>query len=520
MKKKVNKNYVLIFTLTTFIFFSKYFNSFFLFNEDYIITKILLETSDIQYYPLVESLSRFDLSPSFSKYFTPQKIITFPILSIIWHAIFFKFLNYYSFIVLEFIFKFLTFLVLYKIFKKLDINSICSIFFSFLILILPSFINFIELVDFKNLDLVGRLVNANLGYRFPRPLVTFLYLNIFLFFLLCYFNNKFKKKKIFLFLPLSIVLIFLANSFFYLFISCSLLLLLLLIINLKKNFFSFFKENILILLFSFILVLFGVSIILFQSIFGEVDYSRRIGLFEINFNEKIFLLRYFFLSFIKYEIIALFFLSLILKFFSKQVLLKKNIIDKINIFFYLFLCSIISPFLFVLLFPKVISLYHFFDLIIFTGIYYIFFYFIVFFYFRFNNFFTKVTFVYILYCTCFFLIFLNNKFTTINVDERQDINLINTFLLKNNINSTNKVLFTDDLRIINLWLYHKNKYLSVPEGFSNSLNDTQIEKSLFLLFKSLDINNNEFKNFLNLKSEDGRNFFSLFLFNYKYQANS
>ena len=95
--------------------------------EDFLITKILLETSDIQYYPLVETLSRFDFFPSFNSYFIAKKIITFPFLSIIWHAILFKFFGYYSFIILEFFFKFLVFVVLYKIFKKFVIIFINSI---------------------------------------------------------------------------------------------------------------------------------------------------------------------------------------------------------------------------------------------------------------------------------------------------------------------------------------------------------------------------------------------------------
>jgi hypothetical protein len=114
---------------------------------------------------------------------------------------------------------------------------------------------------------------------------------------------------------------------------------------------------------------------------------------------------------------------------------------------------------------------------------------------------------------------LNNRFIAINASQRQDINLINSFLLKNNITNTTKTLFTTDLHIINLWLYHKNKYLSVPEGFTNSLKDSQIEESLFLVFKSLNISDYEFKQLFYLKSKDERMFFSMYFYNYKYQAN-
>jgi hypothetical protein len=519
MLKKINKNYILIFILTVLVLVLKYFYSFIFFKNDFLITKILLETSDVQYYPLVESLSRFDFSPSFNNYFIAKKIITFPLLSLIWHAILFKFFNYYSFIVLEFIFKLLIFIILYKIFKKVEINSKFAIFFSFLILALPSFFYLIGLLNFKSLDLINHLIDNNLGYRFPRPLVTFFYLNLFLYFLICFFQGN-KKIKIVFILPLSIILIFLGNSFFYLFISCSLLLFIFLIIKLKKKFFLFIKKNILILFFSISLILIGLLIIFFQSFYGEADYSRRIGLFEINFQEKLYLLKYFLISLLKEEIIILIFFSLILNFYSKRILFKKYTTDVLSIFFYLFLSSIISPFLFVFLSSKVISLYHFFDLIIFTGIYYIFLSLIICCYYKFKNLFANSVFVYILIFACCFVIFLNNRFIAISASQRQDINLINSFLLKNNIKNTTEVLFTNDLRIINLWLYHKNKYLSVPEGFSNSLQDSQIERSLLLVFKSLNISDYDFEKFLYLKSKDGRNFFSTFFYNYKYQANS
>jgi hypothetical protein len=519
MIKIINKNYILIFILTVLFFFLKYFYSFFLFKEDYLITKILLETSDIQYYPLVESLSRFDFSPSFNDHFIAQKIITFPILSLIWHVILFKFFNYYSFIILEFIFKFLTFLILYKIFRKLDINSICSIFFSFLILALPSFFYFIALVNFKNFNLINQLININLGYRFPRPLVTFFYLILFLYFLICYCQNKY-KKKIFFFIPISIVLAFLANSFFYLFISCSLLLIILLITKVKKNFFYFIKKNILILSCGIFIILVGLFLVFFQSFYGEADYSRKIGLFDINFQDKIFLFKYFLLSILKLETISLILSSLVLKFFSKKIFFQKNIVNIINIFFYLFVCSIIAPFVFVFLSSKVISLYHFFDLIIFTGVYYILFNVIIYLYYRFKSLLANSILVYFLFFIFSLVVLLNYKFIAVNINQRQDINLINNFLISNNIANTNKTLFTNDLHVINLWLHHKNKYLSIPEGFSNSLTDNQVEKSLFSLFKSLNINNNEFKKFLDIKGADGRSFFSTYFFIYKYQANS
>jgi hypothetical protein len=519
MIKEINKNYILIFFLTILFFLSKYFYSLFFFKEDFLISKILLETSDIQYYPLVETLSRFDFFPSFNSYFIAKKIITFPFLSIIWHAILFKFFGYYSFIILEFFFKFLVFIVLYKIFKKLEINSLSAIFISFLILALPSFFYLIGLLGFKNLNLINQLVDNNLGYRFPRPLITFFYLNLFLYFLICFFKDNQKNKVNFIFV-ISVILIFLAHSFFYLFISCSLLFFTMLIIKFKKNFFFVIKKNILTLFSSFLIILIGLFLLFLQSFYGESDYSSRIGLFEINSDKKFFLFKYFLLSFLRLEMIILFSTSFILKFFSKNIFTKNNIVEILNIFFYLFICSVFAPFIFVFLSLKVISLYHFFDLIIFIGIYYIILNLFVYIFQEFKNLFIKLNSILFLFFIGFFIVFLANRLIAIKIDQRQDLNSINKFLLENDIIKTNKVLFTNDTVIINLWLHHKNKYLSVPEGFSNSLNDSQVEESLLLTLKSLNLSQEDFKKFIRLKSAEGRNFFSVFFFNYKYQANA
>lgn len=340
-----------------------------------------------------------------------------------------------------------------------------------------------------------------------------------MYFLICFFKDNKKLKIIYIFTA-SIVLFFLANSFFYLFISCSLLLFILLILRLQETLFFFIKNNILVLSCSAGIILTGLLILFFQSFYGEPDYSRRIGLFEINLEQKIFLFKYFFLSMLRLEIIILIFFSFTLNFFSKKVFFEKNIINILNIYFYLFICSIISPFVFVFLSSKVISLYHFFDLIIFAGVYYVFLYFSILFYRNFKSLLTNSMLIYILFFICCVVVFFNNRSIAINLTQRQDINLINSFLIKNNINSTDKILFTNDLKINNLWLFHKNKYLSVADGFSNSLTDSQVEQSLFSVFKSLNIDNNGFNKFLDVKTPDGRSYFSLFLFNYKYQANS
>jgi|694.fasta_scaffold81826_4 hypothetical protein len=523
LKKKIN--YFIIFFITITFFILKYSYSLIYFKEDFLITKILIETGDIQYYPVVESLSKFQLNPSFSNHLKAEKILTFPFFSLIWHSILFKFFDYYSFIILEFFFKFLTFVILYKIFKKFEITNFFSIFLGLLVLSLPYLFNLFELLNFTNLNLINQLINRNFGSIFPRPLVAFFYLYFFLYVLMCFYINK----KAVLILPISILLFLLANSFYIYFITSFLLLFLILIIIFKKNIIIFIRENILILFISMLIILTGPFFVFFQNFYGEPDYSRRIGLFQISFDEKKFLLKYFISSFLRLQIIILFSISFILKFFVKKIFLNDKISNLLNIFFYFFICSIIAPFIFVFFSSKIIHVYLFFDFIILTCFFYIFFFSIIYFYQNIKTYAFRNALVFFFYFFCFFSIFIAHKNHAknpqINQDtvyslSRDDINLINNFLLESNYQKSDKILFTNDTVIINLWLFHKNKFLSVPEGFSNSLTDIQIEESLFATLKSLGVDDSSFKEYLDLNNTEGRNFFSTFFYVSKYQANS
>ena len=82
-------------------------------------TFLLFNLEDTQYFPIVYSLSDFNISPSFLEDVNPDKVIGFPILGIIIHALFFKFVGIYSFIILEYIFQIIFLIVTFKLFVKI-----------------------------------------------------------------------------------------------------------------------------------------------------------------------------------------------------------------------------------------------------------------------------------------------------------------------------------------------------------------------------------------------------------------
>ena len=78
-----------------------------------------------------------------------------------------------------------------------------------------------------------------------------------------------------------------------------------------KNFFKFIYENKskIIIVFS-VFILFSLPF-LFQIYFGESDYSERIGVFEIDSEKKIYLLKYYFMNLLRIEFLLLFIISLV-----------------------------------------------------------------------------------------------------------------------------------------------------------------------------------------------------------------
>ena len=87
------KPFLIVF-FTSLIFLSlKWILSIYFFDES-LITSILINTSDIQYYPLIVSLSELNLNPTYFQNYTDSKIINFPFFSLIIHSFFINFLAY------------------------------------------------------------------------------------------------------------------------------------------------------------------------------------------------------------------------------------------------------------------------------------------------------------------------------------------------------------------------------------------------------------------------------------------
>ena len=124
-----------------------------------------------------------------------------------------------------------------------------------------------------------------------------------------------------------------------------------------------------------------------------------------------------------------------------------------------------------------------------------------------------------------FFIFTSNIYIAKKVNDKNSLAVeetqkVQNYLQNQKLTSTKKKLFTNDLKIMNLWLLNKNNQLIISDGFTNSLKNKDIEFNLIHSLKDFEVSNEELKNFLSLGKSEIRNDLLMRLFIYRYQANS
>lgn len=509
---KIESIYIYLLILSLFYIFLKYIFSFIEYPNIGLILKIIY-FSDTEYFDIVESLSRFDFYLDRSKFEVTEKIFGFPLFSVLIHSFFFKVFGFHSFLILEFIFNFILCIILFKIFNSLfdkKYLSLALIFFLYSTLLLLEFGQYFDSIDGIAKKIHLPIVDF-IGNRFPRPMVTSIFAFYIVYSNLSIIEKNYINIKSNIFF-ISISLMILANSFFYLFITLLFASFLSLYKVLYKKFFN--------LIIFIIPIILGLLIVILQQYLSEPDYEVRIGVRNINLSDKIFLIKYFFLKILQYEIISLILFNIILLF---QV--KKNFNNyHYRKFLFIFLCfvsSIISPFIFIIISNKIISLYYFWTGVKFFG----FFCLIILITKYLKNKFSMKWFYIFLFAFIFISTIKNYKYIN-NKDSNlfNELDQVYKFLKEKNFESdltfygeTSRIKFNQ--RVLNLtWLSLNKKYLMFPPGFSSALKDSQIENLIFYLYKSLDVDQDLFTKLISDRS-CGRDCFALY-FTHKYSVNS
>jgi len=484
---------------------------------------LLFNIKDIQYFPIVYSLSDFNLSPTYLEDIHTDKVIGFPLLGTLVHSLLFNQIGIYSFIILEYFFQIIFLIVVFKVFIKVFEEHRKSFYFLICLMLLSSIVAILSIYQnnmvFQNLY---SLFDSNLGTRFPRPLITGILIFLTFYYILDFqhqLNKSFHNTYV---VKISIVLGLLLNTFFYYFIIFLILLIIIFLININKKLFSIiiFKKFLLFLT----IFLFVASPFVFQQIYSESDYSIRVGLIHLENEKKYYLISYFLKKLISLKFSSIMIVAFLFFCYLNNFL--KKMCEKINIFFYFIISSILSTIFFIILSPGIISIYHFADIIMFSLILYLLIgSFIIIYGFIEKSKFSKnlINNKIIIFLTLIFLIFdgfyvfsdFNKKKESINETIK-----LEEFLDDKNLFNTKYKLFSNDIVAFNIWLLKNNNNLLVSDGFTNSLKNSQIEYNLINNLKHFGFSDKKFKDFISLGQSEVRNSFFLGLFTYRYQANS
>jgi len=505
---------LLIFLFSLFLILFKWVFSYYQFNDENLLNKIIFEIQDFYYFPHIIYLLELDFSPNYLENYLAENFIPTPIFSVIFHSIFLKLFGFLGFIFLEFISVYLFLFIFIKFFLKLNIDLPLATLSSILILMLPSLFNFIEIfgLNFPNLENFYSL-------RFPRPLLTSVFFLWGLYLSISYFISKNNYIREYVFIAIVLGLTF--SSYYYNFIHLSLIFLFIFIL---KNFENrlYFKNNYQKLILS--LIIFIVIILPFFTLFyfSEADFLSRVGVISLDGNKKFILLNHLLEKIFSLKFLPLFLINVVslITLYNLDESLKK----KITFIFFLFFSVLFSPFVFIIISPSVSEIYHFLNWIVIVSILVPIINLIILsnYYLKIND--QKKIFKFFIY---FFLIFTFCIFQINHLKnlKKTDISLKKDFYKLQNLIDNNKQIesfmtFIPRAQVM-LILKDKKKFTTIESSFS-SHNFNQLEKSFIQNLIFLGVNRDNFIKIIENKKTGWRytNDFVRYLSWYKYQANS
>ena len=514
-----------ILSLISFAFFiGKWAVSFSIFPEEDLVLKVISDSykDSGMYFHYVKSLANLDFKNNFHPEVAGSSYIMSPIGSIIFHAPMFKIFGIKSFILLELISIFIFLLIFFLIFKQFEISNLLSILFATLMFVLP-------LIMFKinifNIEEINTFANTFYSLRFPRPLIANLYFYSFIYILIiASSDNIFKIKYL---LPLSIIAGLSLSSFFFIFFTqfISFIIFILTkykykIINLIKTYF----KNILISIIIFIFLITPFFILLINT---NESYSERLGIFSINLDDKIFIVKHYLLKLSRLKALLIYFIILLLYLIHTKYFKKNK--DLVKTFLIIFVSSILSPVLFITFANKVSFLAHFNSIIVvstFLFLIFISFAFIIeiFSKYKFSKFFHKIPILIIILLVACYNIFNFENYKKIKNDEnRFEKNKIINLIKRNNkliIKNSNLLSFNNDILI---WaILNDTRYLKILDGTFSIKDDKLTEADLIETFKFLNLKKEDFIDFLSNRKRGYRfiNGNARQIFWQRYQANS
>ena len=519
-----------IFFCALIIFLIRWYSPLINFDEKIDISIIFESISDgYIYFAPFKAFVNLDLNYSFDPAIENLNNITIPTGAFYLHFVFYHLLGAWSFVILELLFILFFLIIFYKISRMLNLTRLEALSISVILFNIPVFL---EILGLSGTNYFTVIYSEFYSLRFPRPLVS----NIFFYsFILCIFRllkNDFFIKKNFILLGIISGLSF--TSFFHVFVLEQLILFFILIHTYKNKSLKILQKNfkfIILYIVSFLIISLPFFINMF---FTEPEFLERMGLADLNYERKLFLLSYLLKKIFKFEFLLIISLSIMIFFYINYI---KNInyFKKLNIFFIIFYTSILTPFIFVLLSPKFFSHFYLFNNVILISAFLLFFFsifLIIKFYFLkivsnkiINS--TAILFIIIALSCNFYQNIKNYNETKLSEDSislRNEFKMISNLIKENDlINLKDSSLLTFDDRFLIWATLNDIKYLKISNGVIFPKKNEMIEKDLIQTFKYLNLSKKDFHKFIEnrkLSSWRYRNENIRKLFWMRYQANS
>ena len=257
--------------------------------------------------------------------------------------------------------------------------------------------------------------------------------------------------------------------------------------------------------------------------FHENDVSKGAGLISLNIEKKILILKYFISNFTKIEFLSVFFVISLITF-----LLRKNVNNKIILLFYIiFVSSVFSPIIFIILSPSSGLIYHFNNNILLCVFLYTFILMCIFLKYTLKNN-SKLLYFFLTLFLSFnvyhnFSLSIDNQ-NYLNKDNRiKEFNIIQNNLkkdLKDKFNT--KGLLTFDTNFMIWAILNDFKFINIINHMWTPKKYEMMEEDLIKNLKFLNLKDKDFEVFLKNNFQGWRYFNKNYgdLFGYRYQANS
>lgn len=344
----LKKIFILSFLITSVIFGSFWLSLFLAFPGEPISISVIFRGNDLQYFPFVESLSRFELSPTYSKSVTSEYVSAYSMSSFVLHSILFSMTGPFGFVISDWVFIFASVLCCFLLLRDFKIKFPIIIFIICLFWLI------------SNLPTLSYLMAFIVGDRFPRPLVSGPILLSALIFLFRAFRNlEFNLSTKLHFFKSAILNGSLASillqAIFYPFLAygatCFLLIIVVLYQRRIQNYLLFLGW-----IGTAIMVFLLVSTpFIFQQLMGLDDQVTRFGVYDLNSLNRFAHLEQLMPSKTEY---VLFFLLGIMLFFKRSFGGPELKNTDLQILFCFSVASFFSPFIFTLISSKMVVFPH------------------------------------------------------------------------------------------------------------------------------------------------------------------